>query len=141
MRVMPTQSQTPNEAAHHEPVLSLVKSPRRRKRGWLIGGAVLLVFAAILVYGIYARVSKAATVRAETAQMAVPSVAVVSLQRSAPSQEIVLPGNVQPFVSAPIYSRTNGYLKSSRVDIGARVEKGQLLAEIDTPEVDQQLEQ
>jgi len=135
------QSQTPNEAAHHEPVLSLVKSPRRPKRGWLIGGAVLLVFAAILVYGIYARVSKAATVRAETAQMAVPSVAVVSLQRSAPSQEIVLPGNVQPFVSAPIYSRTNGYLKSWRVDIGARVKKGQLLAEIDTPEVDQQLEQ
>jgi RND family efflux transporter MFP subunit len=73
--------------------------------------------------------------------MAVPSVSVISPQRSAPSQEIVLPGNVQPFISAPIYSRTNGYLKRWHADIGAHVRKGQLLAEIETPEVDQQLQQ
>ncbi len=139
---MPMQSQTQSNAVSHEPpALIAVKAPRRPKRGWLIAGAVLLVFAGILVYGIYARLSTAATVRAETAQMALPSVSVVSPQRSAPSEEIVLPGNVQPFVSAPIYSRTNGYLKSWRVDIGTHVKKGQLLAEIDTPEVDQQLEQ
>jgi RND family efflux transporter MFP subunit len=53
----------------------------------------------------------------------------------------VLPGNAQPFNDTPIYARTNGYLKRWYVDIGAHVQQGQLLAEIDTPEVDQQLEQ
>jgi RND family efflux transporter MFP subunit len=71
--------------------------------------------------------------------MAVPSVSVISPQHSAPSQEIVLPGNVQPFISSPIYSRTNGYVKKWYADIGAHVKKGQLLAVIETPEVDQQL--
>jgi RND family efflux transporter MFP subunit len=59
----------------------------------------------------------------------------------AASQEIVLPGNTQPFDDTPIYARTNGYLKRWYVDIGAHVSQGQLLAEIDTPEIDQQLEQ
>jgi len=140
--VMPMESQTQSNAFPHEPpALSVVKAPRRSKRGWLIAGAILLVFAGIFVYGILARLRKAATVSAETAQMAVPSVSVISPQRSAPSQEIVLPGNVQPFISAPIYSRTNGYLKRWYADIGAHVRKGQLLAEIETPEVDQQLQQ
>jgi RND family efflux transporter MFP subunit len=59
----------------------------------------------------------------------------------ADSQEIVLPGYTQPFSDTPIYARTNGYLKRWYFDIGAHVEKGQLLAEIDTPEIDQQLDQ
>jgi RND family efflux transporter MFP subunit len=112
---------------------------RPSKRGWLIAGALLVVFGGIVVYGILSRHLKGNTVRAETAQMAVPSVSVVSPQRSAPSQEIVLPGNVQPFISSPIYARTNGYVKSWHADIGAHVRKGQLLAVIETPEVDQQL--
>ncbi len=62
-------------------------------------------------------------------------------KKSAPGQEIVLPANVQAFRDAPIYARTNGYLKRWYVDIGARVKAGQVLAEIDTPEVDQQLHQ
>src|SRR5260370_22036284 len=109
--------------------------------GRLLVGALLLLFAGVLAYGVLRRLGQSATVRKETAQMAVPSVSVVSRQRSAPSQEIVLPGNMQPFMSAPIYSRTNGYLKSWHADIGAHVKKGQLLAEIETPEVDQQLQQ
>jgi RND family efflux transporter MFP subunit len=134
------QSQTQSKALPHEPpTLSVVKAPHRSKRGWLIAGAILLVFAGIFVYGILARLGEQNTVRAETAQMAVPSVSVISPQRSASSQDIVLPGNVQPFVSAPIYSRTNGYLRRWYADIGAHVRKGQLLAEIETPEVDQQL--
>jgi RND family efflux transporter MFP subunit len=134
------QSQTQSKALPHEPpTLSVVKAPHRSKRGWLIAGAILLVFAGIFVYGILARLGERNTVRAETAQMAVPSVSVISPQRSASSQDIVLPGNVQPFVSAPIYSRTNGYLRRWYADIGAHVRKGQLLAEIETPEVDQQL--
>jgi RND family efflux transporter MFP subunit len=66
---------------------------------------------------------------------------VVSPKRTAPAEEIILPGNVQPFISSPIYARTNGYLKRWYFDIGARVKKGQLLAVIETPEVDQQLAQ
>ena len=73
--------------------------------------------------------------------MAVTAVSVVQPQRTAPTQEITLPGNVEPFVAAPIYSRTNGYLQKWYVDIGAHVKQGQLLAVIETPEVDQQLQQ
>jgi len=138
---MSTQPQTRNSEPRQEPTLLSSSAPRRSRRGWLVGIAIFAVFAAIFVYGIVSRVRAAATVRTETAQMALPSVAVVSPQRSAPSQEIVLPGNVQPFISAPIYSRTNGYLRRWYADIGAHVKKGQLLAEIETPEVDQQLEQ
>jgi RND family efflux transporter MFP subunit len=138
--VMSIQSQTQIKAPPHErPALSVVKAPRPGKRSWRIAGVVALVFGGIVVYGILARLGEGNTVRAETAQMAVPSVSVVSPQRSAPTQEIVLPGNVQPFISSPIYSRTNGYLKSWHADIGAHVRKGQLLAVIETPEVDQQL--
>jgi len=140
--VMPTQSQTQGNAFSAEPSrLTVVEGRRRSKRGWVVAGVVLLVFAGIVAYGILARLRKAATVRADTAQMAVPSVSVVSPQRSAPTQEIVLPGNVQPFVSAPIYARTSGYVRSWYADIGAHVRKGQLLAVVDTPEVDQQLAQ
>ena len=64
---------------------------------------------------------------------------VIQPKPGAPHQEIVLPGNIQAFTDAPIYARTNGYLKKWYVDIGARVKAGQLLAVIDTPEVDQQL--
>jgi RND family efflux transporter MFP subunit len=77
----------------------------------------------------------------ETAQAALPAVSVVSPQRTAPADEIILPGNVQPFITSPIYARTNGYLKKWYFDIGAHVKKGQLLAVIETPEVDQQLQQ
>jgi RND family efflux transporter MFP subunit len=69
------------------------------------------------------------------------AVSVVSPKQTAPAQEIILPGNVQPYITAPIYSRTNGYLKKWYFDIGAHVKQGDLLAVIETPEVDQQLQQ
>src|SRR5262249_58229145 len=75
----------------------------------------------------------------ETGEMAVPAVAVVTPAHGAPQEEIVLPGTMQAFTDAPIYARTNGYLKRWYVDIGTRVQAGQILAEIDTPELDQQL--
>jgi RND family efflux transporter MFP subunit len=68
-------------------------------------------------------------------------VSVVLPKQTAPAQEIILPGNVQPFITSPIYARTNGYLRKWYFDIGAHVKKGQLLAVIETPEVDQQLQQ
>jgi RND family efflux transporter MFP subunit len=80
-------------------------------------------------------------VRAVTAEMAVPSVSVVLPKRTAPAQEIILPGNIQPFISSPIYARTDGYLKKWYFDIGAHVKAGELLATIETPEVDEQLAQ
>lgn len=136
------QSQTQIKVSNPgPPSLSVVKGRRRSKRGWLIAGAFLVVFGGIVVYGMLSRHWQGNTVRAETAQMAVPSVSVVTPQHTAPSQEIVLPGNVQPFISSPIYARTNGYLKNWYADIGAHVKKGQLLAVIQTPEVDQQLAQ
>jgi RND family efflux transporter MFP subunit len=113
----------------------------RPRRGWLTVVVIVTVFAGLLVSGILQRVHTIAALRTETDDMAVPTISVVSPQRSAPSQEIVLPGNVQPYVTAPIYSRTNGYLQAWYFDIGAHVKKGQLLAVIATPEVDQQLGQ
>jgi len=137
---MQSQIQT-NTLAHEAATIGVDKQVHRSKRGWIVGSVIFVVFAGIAVFGIILRLHNAATVRAETSQLAVPSVAVITPKQSAPTEEIVLPGNVQPFVSAPIYSRTNGYLRRWYVDIGAHVKKGQLLAEIDTPEVDQQLEQ
>ena len=102
---------------------------------------VVAVFGWVLAHGIRERTTASATLRTETDSMAVPFVSVVTPQRSAPAQEIVLPGNVQPFITSPIFSRTNGYLKAWYFDIGARVKKGQLLAVIETPEIDQQLQQ
>jgi RND family efflux transporter MFP subunit len=91
--------------------------------------------------GIHARVSADSTLKQETQKLAIPTVAVVSPQLSAPAEEIVLPGNIQAFTDAPIYARTNGYLKHWYVDIGAHVSTGQILADIETPEIDQQIQQ
>ena len=113
----------------------------RSRRGWLAGIAVFLVFVALLVSGILERIHTNATLRTETADTAIPTVSVVAPKRAAPSQEIVLPGNVQPFITSPVFARTNGYLEHWYFDIGAHVKKGQLLAVIASPEVDQQLQQ
>jgi multidrug efflux pump subunit AcrA (membrane-fusion protein) len=111
------------------------------KHGWLIGFIVLLIVAAVVIMGIVPRIRAKAALRIETHDLAIPTVKVIHPKRGAPQQEIVLPGNIQAFEDAPIYARTNGYLKKWYADIGAHVRAGQLLAEIDTPEVDQQLAQ
>src|SRR5437879_439667 len=113
-------------------------SPRRR---WLALAIALIAVAALLVSGIWSRVRARTTLNTETTQTALPAVSVVSPKQTTPAEEIILPGNVQPFISSPIYARTNGYLRKWYFDIGAHVKKGQLLAVIETPEVDQQLEQ
>ena len=128
------------ETAAEEPRLSGRHQKNRRSRWWILVLAVVTT-AIIVVAGILPRIQARTALRRETAEMAVPSVVVVQPKRSAPAQEIVLPANVQAFADAPIYARTNGYLKRWYVDIGTRVKEGQLLAEIDTPEVTQQLRQ
>jgi RND family efflux transporter MFP subunit len=102
---------------------------------------VLAGIAAIVVAGILPRLRARDAVRAETNELAVPSVFVAHPRSSTAAQEIVLPANVQPYVAAPIFARTNGYLEKWYFDIGARVKKGQFLAEIATPETDAQLRQ
>lgn len=111
------------------------------KKGWLIAVLVFIVVAMVVISGIVPRVRARSTLRNETNRLAVPAVIVAQPKKSAPGQEVILPANIQAFRDAPIYARTNGYLKRWYVDIGARVKSGQLLAEIDTPEVDQQLHQ
>jgi RND family efflux transporter MFP subunit len=112
-----------------------------RRRGLFIALVVAALAAGVLIFGIRSRVKAEANLRTVTQQMAVPSVSVVLPKRTAPAEEVVLPGNIQPFISSPIYARTDGYLKAWYFDIGARVKKGQLLAIIQTPEVDEQLAQ
>ncbi|HWY56136.1 MAG TPA: efflux RND transporter periplasmic adaptor subunit [Terriglobales bacterium] len=113
-------------------------SPARR---WWIVVLALAIVAAVVVSGILPRINARANLDKETAEMAIPTVSVVHPKRGAPTQEVVLPANVQAYIDAPIYARTNGYLKHWYADIGAHVRAGQLLADIETPEVDQQLRQ
>src|SRR6266849_6457509 len=121
--------------------LNELQGGKHSYKQWLALSIALIATAALLIAGIWSRVRAGAKLRSETAQVALTPVSVVSPERTIPAQEIILPGNVQPFITSPIYSRTNGYLGKWYVDIGARVKQGQLLAVIDTPEVDQQVEQ
>ncbi|MGH9593768.1 MAG: efflux RND transporter periplasmic adaptor subunit, partial [Bryobacteraceae bacterium] len=106
---------------------------------------VLAVAAALLGFGIYSGINARAAARQQltrvTDRAAAPVVNVVYPEAAAPTEEIVLPGSTQAFTDSPIYARTSGYLAHWYFDIGARVTKGQLLADIETPETDQQLQQ
>jgi RND family efflux transporter MFP subunit len=119
--------------------------PRLSPVFWLGIGIVSCVVAGAIAYaistGIASRVHAASTLKAQTLEMAVPVVNVVHPKRGAVAEEVVLPGNAQAYVATPIYARINGYLKTWYFDIGAHVKAGQLLAEIETPEVDRQLDQ
>jgi len=129
----------------------VVKQPEREtghaprdtgsRHGVLITVIVLAIIAAVVIGGIVPRLRAKEALQKETYDLAVPTVNVAHAKQGAPQTEIVLPGNMQAFTESPIYARTNGYLKKWYVDIGGRVKTGQLLAEIETPEVDQQLQQ
>jgi RND family efflux transporter MFP subunit len=111
------------------------------KRGLLVAIVALIAVAAVVVAGIVPRERAKTALRFETNELAVPTVSVIQAKLGDPQQDIVLPGNIQAFIDSPIYSRTNGYLKKWYYDIGAHVKAGELLAEIETPEVDAQLDQ
>jgi RND family efflux transporter MFP subunit len=103
---------------------------------------ILLIVAVILaIWGVVSRVRGREQIGEETAKQAIPVVMTARPTPSPATDELVLPGNVTAFIEAPIYARTSGYLKTWYTDIGTPVKKGQLLAEIETPEVDQQLRQ
>lgn len=123
------------DAGHAKPA---VESPGGIPKLGLIFAAVLL---AAICYGVYERRASEAALAHTTQEASVLTVSVVHPMPGSQADELVLPGNVQAFTEAPIYSRTNGYLRKWYFDIGSRVRKGQLMAEIETPEVDQQLNQ
>ena len=99
--------------------------PAREKRSrWWVVALAALAAVLLVIFGIMPRIQADKDLKKETAEMAVPSVSVVQPKRSAPAQELILPANVQAFADAPIYARTNGYLKRWYVDMGARVKAG-----------------
>jgi RND family efflux transporter MFP subunit len=112
--------------------------PDKTRRYALI---LLIVALALAVWGEVSRVLARSALAKEVATAAVLTVTTVKAQPSSTGEELVLPGAVQAFIEAPIYARTSGYLKSWYTDIGTQVTRGQLLGEIETPEVDQQLAQ
>jgi RND family efflux transporter MFP subunit len=119
--------------------------PQRRealiKRIRRITLVVLVVAVVLAVWGIVSRLDTRAELRRTSSQDAIATVVTAKPQLSGAGDQLVLPGIVQAYVESPIYARTNGYVKSWRTDIGTRVHKGDLLAEIETPEVDKQLAQ
>jgi len=120
------------------PMEASFTSHRGFRRIAVVGAAVLL---GALVMGFVPRISQRKQAASDTNQLALPSVSVVSPTTGAPPDGLMLPAEVRPWQEASIFSRVNGYLKSWLVDIGAHVEQDQLLAEIDTPDLDHQLEQ
>jgi multidrug efflux pump subunit AcrA (membrane-fusion protein) len=113
--------------------------PRSRLFLVLVVLVVLLVVAG--VFTLLQRRSQYEALAKETETRAVPTVFVDHPIAAADAEDLVLPSTMQAYVESPIYARTSGYLKKWYHDIGTRVRKGELLAEIDTPEVDQQLAQ
>lgn len=130
-------------AVERNPVQTSQQGPRAGSQRFAVGLGLLtvLLFAVIIFYGIHSRVFAESQLASATEQASVLSVNVIYPQPAARRQEIVLPGTTQAFIDSPIYARTNGYLKRWYFDIGARVKQGDLLAEIETPELDQQLRQ
>ena len=105
----------------------------------LLAVVVAVAFGLFIYSGIHGRVEAASILQQATEQAAIEDVIVVDPKAAAPIDEVVLPGATQPFINSPIYARTNGYLVKWFYDIGAKVKQGDLLAIIDTPELDKQL--
>lgn len=112
-----------------------------RKKGYLLALMLGFIFVIVAAIGIGVRVSERHALAKETEEIAVPSVEVVRPSVEPPQSELELPSTLQAYIESPIYARTTGYLERWYRDIGSKVKKGELLAEIETPEVDQELVQ
>ncbi len=134
-----------NQQPSHDSVEAPASGTRKRSKGrlsWMILGAGV-VLTGLLAVGIVPRFNRQAELdtNVESAQTSAPTVNVVRAQRASTATNLALPGSVQAIQETTIYARTDGYLQRRLVDIGDRVQVGQLLAEIDSPETDQELEQ
>jgi membrane fusion protein, multidrug efflux system len=112
-----------------------------RRKGYLLAAALGFIFVVIAVVGISMRLSESRALAKETEEIAVPTVDVVHPSTEPAQSELQLPSTLQAYIEAPIYARTTGYLRRWYKDIGSKVNKGELLADIETPEVDQELMQ
>ncbi|MBO0911584.1 MAG: efflux RND transporter periplasmic adaptor subunit [Acidobacteria bacterium] len=110
-----------------------------KRKGYVLAAALALVFIVIAAIGIALRLGEDRALAKETERIAVPTVQLVHPTVEPPQSELTLPSTLQAFIESPIFARTNGYLGRWYKDIGAKVKKGDLLADIDTPEVDQEL--
>jgi RND family efflux transporter MFP subunit len=99
----------------------------------------MIIIVAIVTIGLISRVSASKQLRSWTSEQAIPVVAVITPGMQENTTSLDLPGRLQPYSRAILYARVNGYLKSWKADIGTQVKAGQLLAEIETPDLDQQL--
>ena len=117
------------------------QAPVTTRRLFITAAVLVLVIAFGIVQGVHSRTAAAANLNQVAQASAIPVVEVVHPNLGTDGQEIALPGNAQAFNDTPIYARTRGYVKHWYVDIGAHVKQGYLLALIETPELDQQLEQ
>ena len=127
-----------------ETEIKVVKPPASSSRfrgGVLLTAAVVIAAALVVVAGIRSRMASATAVQEKTLELAVPTVTVVHPSPGDMKNEVLLPGSIQPYSDAPIYARATGYVKSWSADIGARVKAGQILAELDAPDLDQQVQQ
>jgi len=115
--------------------------PAPPRRALMVVGVALLILLAAGAVTLISRASHERALAKETERDTIPTVAVVHPLAEKPDEELVLPGSLQAFEESPIYARTNGYLVRWYKDIGSRVKEGDLLATIDTPEVDQELNQ
>lgn len=116
-------------------------SPCFMRRLRLVAGAVALLAVGVVAHGMVSRVTQNTRLRALTEAQAVPTVAIVAPATADDHASLDLPGRLQAYIRAPIYARVPGYLKSWNYDIGSRVKAGDVLAEIDAPDLDQQLTQ
>lgn len=119
-----------------EPIDALRHTPPRHLK--LVAVGAVCVAALVVAAGLFARVQADQSLKAWTHDQAIPTVALAKVAGGG-ERQLVLPGDVQAFYNAPIHARTSGYLKRWYVDIGSPVKAGQLLAEIDTPDLDQQV--
>jgi RND family efflux transporter MFP subunit len=147
---MQTQDERQNEptASHPGPQaggdsrIGTVDGPPPLGRGMLITVVVVFVVLGVLIgFGIRSRSRAEKTLASDAAQQDVLAVEVTTPTQGASAQEITLPANTQAFIDTPIYARTNGYLRKWFADIGTRVHAGELLAVIETPELDEQVRQ
>ena len=114
--------------------------PKAPRRGLAIAGVIgCVTLALVVVNGIWSRSSSEAQLKELASATATPTVAVVAPDRAANKSSLDLPGRLEAYSRAPIYARVSGFLKAWHVDIGAPVKAGQLLAEIEAPDLDQQL--
>jgi RND family efflux transporter MFP subunit len=127
-------SGVPEPVASHAPAGRVSRAP-----GWIVALFVCGLLAWLVYSGIESRIHASAALTRVARASEAPTVSIVHPKAGAASQELVLPGNTQAYIDTPIYARTSGYLKRWYVDMGAHVRQGQLLAEIETPELDEQL--